>query len=150
MSATFLPRLLFVFAMALTCLSIGCGPPPGKAADKEKKGDGLILNKTTQEIGEWDPEANRKLRDDSEGVNIVNHVSKGASGAINQIAKLGVQQALNLFNAAEGRYPKSHEEFMEKVIKANNIHLPQPVTSCEYQYDVENHELKVVEKLKER
>ena len=57
--------------------------------------------------------------------------------------------ALNLFHTPRnGRYPKSHEEFMEKVIKANNIQLPQPVTTAEYQYDVENHELKVVDKVK--
>jgi hypothetical protein len=149
MSATHLSRFLFVFALALASISIGCAPPE-KAADKAEENAqdnlGSILGKSTQKIGEWDPEANRQVRDDSKDINIVNRTRKGASSAINQIATMQIQQAVNLFNAAEGRYPKSHEEFMEKVIKANNIRLPEPVTSCEYQYDVENHELKLVEK----
>ena len=71
---------------------------------------------------------------------------RGASHAIHEIARLQIKQSVEMFRAVEGRYPESHEEFMEKVIKANGIKLPAPVTTAEYQYDVENHELLVVEK----
>lgn len=43
------------------------------------------------------------------------------------------------------RYPKDHEEFMTQIIKANNINLPVLPGGRKYQYDVENHELVIIE-----
>jgi len=138
--------VLSICAIALLCFSLGCSPPPEKVAEKEDNG-GAIFGKETQEIGEFDPNADRQVRENGdEEVNIVNRTRVVATQAINEIARLQIKRSVDLFNAAEGRYPKSHEEFMEKVIKANHIKLPQPVNSCEYQYDVENHELKIVRK----
>lgn len=62
-----------------------------------------------------------------------------------QVAGLGIDHAVRLFQATEGRYPKDHEEFMTRVIKQNNIRLPQLSTGKSYKYDVENHKLVVVE-----
>ena len=132
-------------ALVLVCISMGCVKPGSDVAEKKDKPE-PILGKETQEIGEFNPDANRKLRDDKEGVNMVNSTMRGASHAIHEIARLQIKQSVEMFRAVEGRYPKSHEEFMEKVIKANGIKLPAPVTTAEYQYDVENHELLVVEK----
>ena len=147
MNATGKRHLLSLGLLFTIALLAGCVEAPQAAAKKEKPEP--ILGKKTQEIGEWDPEAGRKLREDGgEKTNIVNYPLQGAATAIHGVAKIQVQHALTLFNATEGRYPKSHEEFMEKVIKANGIQLPEPVTSAEYQYDVENHELLVVEKQK--
>ena len=61
-----------------------------------------------------------------------------------QIAQLGIDHAINLFRALEDRYPKDHNEFMQRVIKENNIRLPEPSRGFAYQYDVENHKLLVV------
>ncbi|MGE3316257.1 MAG: hypothetical protein AB7O26_14160, partial [Planctomycetaceae bacterium] len=58
-----------------------------------------------------------------------------------------VQQALNLFHAEHERYPKDHAEFMEKIIKANNIQLPELPEGFKYKYDVENHKLEAVKPL---
>ncbi|MBL8812590.1 MAG: hypothetical protein JNM43_20670 [Planctomycetaceae bacterium] len=60
------------------------------------------------------------------------------------IPQLAIQHALDLFNAAEGRYPNSFEEFMTRVIKENQIRLPQLPQGMEFQYDVENHKLLIV------
>ena len=46
-----------------------------------------------------------------------------------------VKHALDLFEAYEGYAPKSHEEFMEKIIKANNISLPELPEGHKYVYD---------------
>jgi len=55
-----------------------------------------------------------------------------------------VKPALDLYVALnDGRYPSSHEEFMEKVIKANNLKLPDLPPGQRYVYDVETHELMV-------
>jgi len=32
---------------------------------------------------------------------------------------------MNLYKGAKGHYPKTHDEFMEKIIKANQIVLPK-------------------------
>ena len=54
-----------------------------------------------------------------------------------------IPQALNLFQASEGRYPESEEEFMQKIIKANQIVLPKLPEGDEYVYDVPSHTLMV-------
>jgi hypothetical protein len=54
-----------------------------------------------------------------------------------------IQHALDLFKAAEGRAVKSHEEFMEKIIKANNIKLPPLPAGQRYLYDPKEEQLMV-------
>lgn len=60
---------------------------------------------------------------------------------------LQVDQALTLYKATNGELPKSHEEFMEKVIKANQINLPKLQEGDKYVYDPEKGQL-MVEKQK--
>jgi hypothetical protein len=54
-----------------------------------------------------------------------------------------MKHSLDLFNASEGRYPNSHEEFMAAIIQANQIALPELDPGVEYLYDPEDHQLKV-------
>lgn len=53
------------------------------------------------------------------------------------------KHALNLYWGTTGDYPKTHEEFMEKIIKFNKIQLPELEAGVEYIYDPEDHLLKV-------
>lgn len=103
-----------------------------------------IIGEKTDEIGEFKgdaDEANLEAKRDSPL-----SAAGGAYGfAVGQIAKMQIQQAVQLFQASNGRYPKDHDEFMEKIIKANNIQLAVLPGKRRYQYDVENHELKIVE-----
>jgi hypothetical protein len=55
-----------------------------------------------------------------------------------------IPKAMELFKATENRVPKSHEEFMEKIIKDNDIVLPDLRPGCYYQYDPKIGELMVV------
>ena len=41
------------------------------------------------------------------------------------VFQVSIPQALQLFEATEGRKPKNHDEFMTKIIQANNIELPR-------------------------
>lgn len=59
------------------------------------------------------------------------------------IFEINIPHALNLYDAANGAPPKTHEEFMEGVIKANNIKLPELPPGHEYWYDAEAKELMV-------
>jgi len=54
-----------------------------------------------------------------------------------------IPQALNLFQASEGRFPNSEEEFMQKIVQANQIVLPKLPEGSSYVYDVESHTLMV-------
>lgn len=51
---------------------------------------------------------------------------------------LEIYRALN-----DGNYPKSHDEFMEKVIKEYQVKLPALPEGHQYVYDVESHTLMV-------
>ena len=137
--------------LSVSLLLVGCKDPravsePGQSS-KEKSDTGII-GKTTQDIGEYDPAAGAKVSDGKmKPVNPLNPLGglNAYKPAVEQLMKLQIQQALNLFQAANGRYPKNHDEFMEKVIRANQIKLAVLPGNWVYQYDVQNHELVVVE-----
>ncbi|MDZ4848387.1 MAG: hypothetical protein SGI77_03780 [Pirellulaceae bacterium] len=48
--------------------------------------------------------------------------------------EIQIPHALNLFKASEGRSPESHEEFIDKIIKPNQIKLPKLPEGMEYRY----------------
>ncbi len=54
-----------------------------------------------------------------------------------------VTQAMNLYKATNEHAPKSHEEFMEKIIKENGIKLPQLPAGERYLYDPKTEQLTV-------
>jgi hypothetical protein len=55
-----------------------------------------------------------------------------------------VPEAMKTFRALHNRNPKSHQEFMNEIIKAGGIKLPDLPTGAEYRYDPEKGELMVV------
>lgn len=60
-----------------------------------------------------------------------------------QLEFLKVQHALNLYDAEHGFKPETEEEFMEKIIKFNNIVLPELPEGQIYVWDGEAGELMV-------
>jgi hypothetical protein len=54
-----------------------------------------------------------------------------------------VRQALEMFNASNGYYPRSQEEFRDQIIRPNNIQLPALDAGVEYLYSPEEHKLMV-------
>jgi hypothetical protein len=59
------------------------------------------------------------------------------------IFEVQIPHAMQLFEAENGYKPRSHEEFMEKIIKANNLELPDLPPGHRYVYDPERGELMV-------
>jgi hypothetical protein len=80
--------------------------------------------------------------DEYEGV-VVTPVKSYFSTKERIVFEIAVPQAMNLFQATEGRFPESHDEFMEKIVKFNNIQLPELPMGHKYVYDPETHELLV-------
>ena len=60
------------------------------------------------------------------------------------VFEIQIPQALNLYKAEHGKGPQSHEEFMEKIIRANRIQLPKLPPGQRYEFNVEKQELWVV------
>jgi len=54
-----------------------------------------------------------------------------------------VADAMRLYKATNGNAPKTHEEFMEKIIKENQIKLPDLPQGDQYVYDPADEQLKV-------
>ena len=101
--------------------------------------------KTTDKIGEFDPNAGDEVvKPDVKMTNPITGPLEAYQPLVQQIAALGIDHLVNLFNASEGRYPNSYDEFMTRVIKENHIRLPVLSPGLEYQYDVENHKLLVI------
>ena len=137
-------RTRFVGWLALTLLA-GCsggGSAPTPPAS-ESKG---VFGKTTQEVGKFDPlAADQKVSDQKiQATDPVTAPLTAYGPLVEKAAILGVDQAINLFQATEGRYPKDHDEFMEKIIRANNLRLPVLPNKGEYRYDEKSHSLVVV------
>ena len=59
------------------------------------------------------------------------------------VFRMQIPSAMNLVQASAGRYPNSEEEFMTKIIKANQIVLPKLPEGDVYFYDVQARELKI-------
>jgi hypothetical protein len=60
------------------------------------------------------------------------------------VFEAAIPHAISLFEATEGRKPKSHDEFMTRIVAENNIQLPQLPPDRQYVYDPQRGELMVV------
>lgn len=59
------------------------------------------------------------------------------------VFSIQIPQALQLFKATNGRTPKSHDEFMTQIIRANRIKLPELPAGQRYVYDPKQAQLMV-------
>ncbi len=124
--------------------SLGCGGVVQESQETPARPSRHVLApKMTQDIDEF--------QGDREVVVPDVEISNPYTGALEayepikqQLAQLNIEHSVELFHALEGRYPKDHEEFMQRVIRENNIRLPEPGKGFEYQYDVDRHELVIV------
>ena len=67
---------------------------------------------------------------------------KAYFSAREQVAfNIQLPSTMQLFKAEHGRAPRSHEEFMEKIIKGGAIQLPELPAGHRYVYDPEKEEL---------
>ena len=128
-------------ACGLCCLILlGCGTSNSKPPAKEG-----IIGKTTQDIGKADAESKKNASDSK--VHVTDPITgplQAYGPMVEQISKIEIDHAVNLFHGLEGRYPKDYDEFMARIIKENNIKLPVLPFGGKYQYDEATHSLLVV------
>lgn len=136
-----MPRSLIYLMFILTLC--GCMK---SLEDQTKKSEGFIVGKKTQDVGKFDPNADNKVSDSKVKVDTPGLSGLQAYGPmVEQLMKGQVKHAVDLFHATNDRYPKDYDEFMEQIIKANQIQLPVLPGGKKYQYDEANHILVVVE-----
>lgn len=130
-------RLILLSTVLVTL--VGCSSSEPTTSKKS------IFKQRTQDVGEFDPQAGKEVSDSR--VRVTSPLLGGAEAygpLAEKVAKLGVEQNLNIYYAVNGRYPKDHDEFMREIIKKNNLQLPKLPDGNRYEYDVENHKLIVV------
>ncbi len=153
-------------ALLLLAVAIGCDvpeledidapsamPAPRAAAEKvetDKKEKGWehtemvdtepAVTSEPREVTANDPTKGKKSRQAGGYLGAVGHARFHAE---HKMIFISIEHALNLYWATEGNYPKTHDEFMTKIIKFNQIQLPELDPGVEYIYDPEDHKLKI-------
>jgi hypothetical protein len=136
-----LPNIAVLMGMML---SAGCVESSSKSSD-DGAGKGII-GKTTQDIGQFDANKQNQVVSDQK-IHATDPITAPVSAygpMMERISMIEITSALNLFHAENERYPKDLDEFMEKIIKPNNIRLPVLPYKGRYEYNVEKHELMIV------
>ncbi len=108
-----------------------------------------VIGQKTQDIRNFDEEMeNPNAKVASQKIVAKDPITLQGNAYVSMIGQISIQQidyAIKLFEAQEGRYPEDHEEFMERIIRENNIQLPQLPGYQEYSYDEKNHKLVILE-----
>ena len=136
--------------LTLAFLSCGCWPQTnsGQSTKTESKSENSgkgIIGQTTDDIGELQDGQNVVDSKPQLSGNPLTGALEAYGPAVETLSKGQIRQSLELYRAQTGDYPKSHEEFMTGVIKQYKIRLPVLPAGRQYKYDVENHQLVVVE-----
>lgn len=142
-------RLAAFFSVSLVlagCAEVTVDSADGDQPQAEQK-HSLTNPKMTDKIGKFDPDEGRKVSD-SKGTysNPITGALEVYGPTLERISKMHIEHAVRLYHAEHGEYPKDYDEFMNRIIKPNNIKLPVLPGGLEYQYDEQNHKLVVVEK----
>jgi hypothetical protein len=146
----------FVLVLPVCLVLLGCGPlppaaqtssgspapppPPGAVAPPAVESPPPA--ETEQVKAEQGVGIKGRSLDEYEGV-VVTPVKSLFAFKEKAVFDIQIPQALTLFNASEGRNPMNHEEFMEKIVEANNIRLPELPEGHRYLYDPATNELMV-------
>jgi len=138
--------LRLTLAMVLIALA-GCDEPAPKKAAPVKTRE--ILNKRTQDVRDTQVELKKGAVVAPPRVVAKDPYTLAGNAyvsAIGQTAMGNIKKAVELYRANnDGEYPKTYQEFMDNVIKANNIALPTLPYYQEYSYDVATHQLNIIE-----
>lgn len=126
------------------------GGPAARPAPPAKKQEPVpILGKRTQNIK--DAQAELKSGQARQGTpRIVARDPITLTGnayvtAIGQTSINNIRHAVDLYHATNDRYPANLDEFMNEIIRPNNIALPTLPSYQEYAYDAAEHKLIVIE-----
>ncbi len=119
-------------------------PAPAPAASEDRG----ILGRKTQDIRDAAAETKAGGRVASTKIVAKDPITLPGNAyvtIIGRASQLSIEAAVKLYQGETGEYPKSTEEFMDKIVRANNIALPKLPAYQEYAYDVPSHSLVIFE-----
>ncbi|NOY41334.1 MAG: hypothetical protein GXP26_05800 [Planctomycetes bacterium] len=145
---------LIAFALTLT-LAVGCevseldvpqtkvAPKTNPKTETEQPAADETPVATISEPREFTPQDGKKGKRSRKAGGYLGAVGSARFTSVNSMTINQYKHALNLYWGTNGYYPKTHDEFMEKIIKFNQIQLPELDEGVEYIYDPEDHTLKI-------
>jgi hypothetical protein len=149
---------LFTWLSIIICgVASGCeeeprhvtGPPDRQAKVNTKANVQPIVNRQTQEVRNASTELQTKgAQVTTTKITAKDYITLQGNAYITIIGRrsqLLIDQAMDLFRAANDRFPKDYDEFMAEIIKAGNISLPKLPPHQEYGYDEKEHKLIILE-----
>ena len=113
-----------------TVIAAGCGgegDSPPQPSDRSATGQPERVKAT--------PGVDRRGRD--YGTGPISTPIAARFKAEQRIRFLQIVQPMQMYRVEHGHFPETHEEFMEKIIKANMIKLPELPPGERYVYDAE-------------
>jgi hypothetical protein len=128
----------------------GCDDDKPKSKGPQVKARETI-GKTTQVVKKLEDELKSGAVLAPTTISNSDYLTQNAEAYRTSVAKIGgfaVDQAIAAYEIQNNAYPKTHEEFMENIIrvgKPDGIQLAMLPYYQEYSYDVENHKLVVLE-----
>jgi hypothetical protein len=114
-----------------------------------KKATGPIIGRRTQKVVSAAPELEAgKAKVASTKITAKDPITLVGNAYVSIVGRatmLSIEHSLDLFHAANDRYPKDLAEFMAEIIKPNGIALPVLPQYQEYGYDEKEHKLIILE-----
>ena len=110
--------------------------PPKLAEQKQENADGN--EPVTNETREFKVQDAKKGKKSRQAGGYLGAVGNARFSIEHKAILANMEKALDLFNAEKGYYPKTQEEFLEKIIKPNKIQLPELEADEEYVYNPED------------
>lgn len=118
--------------------SSGCSPSESSSTAAPQAAPPVTPQQALAGVGKQ----GQSLRDNT---GVAQAITAGPATLLNfqqkAVLEIQIPQALQLFQASEGRYPKSHEEFMQKIVQANRLTLPELPAGAVYRFNTEKGQL---------
>jgi hypothetical protein len=125
------------------------GQTQAKAKAQAPRKAEFIVGKRTQEIKNAAPELEKGgAKVATTKITAKDYITLQGNAYVTSVGRtsiLSIQHAMDLYHAANDRYPKDYDEFMNEIIKANNIALPKLPYYQQYGYDEKEHKLVILE-----
>ena len=148
------PHLFEALALC-ALLSAGCeepknvaGAPRPAPAPAAKKEDTFIVGQKTQEVRELSKEMRKGANVVTPRITARDPITLQGNAyvtAIGQIAIGNIKHTMDLYQAENGKYPATYDEFMEEIIRKGQIALPRLPHYQKYSYDPAEHKLVILE-----
>lgn len=122
--------------------------PTNAPTPAPKAEDDFIVGKRTQEVRNAEPELNKGAVKGTTTITAKDPITLTGNAYVTSVGRIAIDNithTMDLYHATNDRYPKDYDEFMNEIIKANNIALPQLPYYQKYGYDEKEHKLTLIE-----